>query len=132
MSSIRRIKRRPLRKAAIGDRRDRIRIHTRAITPPPYDSASFTETYDAGVATWAKVESAREAEHVFDNVNLPAGATPSHIFDIRYRPGVTTENVISYRDEYYRILRVEDPEERRLSLLLYAALRGDESLEANQ
>lgn len=129
--STRRIFRRRLRKAPIGDRRDRIKIHVRAITAPVFDSADFRETYDVGIDTWAKVESIDSAgRDDFDDVSMVAGAT--HRFDIRYRPNVTSENIIGYQDEYYEVLRVDDPENRHISLILHARVKGDDTVEANQ
>lgn len=131
--STRIIAKRPLRKSAIGDRRERIIIHVRSITAPVFESASFREAYDAGIETWAKVESVAlvgGGRRQFDSVQMAEGAT--HLFDIRYRPNVTSENIIGYRSEYYEILKVDDPEERHISLILHARIKGDDTLEVNQ
>lgn len=129
----RKIAKRPLRKSAIGDRRERIKIHVRAIAPPAFNDASFVETYDVGIETWAKVESVAlvgGGRREFDSVQIGESAT--HLFDIRYRPDITAENIIGYQDEYYQILKVDDPEERHISLVLHARLKGDDTLEVNQ
>lgn len=127
----RRINRRPLRQSPIGDRRDRITIHVRALTSPVFDSADFREAYDVGIDTWAKVETVdASGRNDFDEVSLAVGAT--HRFDVRYRPNVTSENIIGYRDEYYQILRIDNPENRNLSLILHCIVKGDDTSEANQ
>lgn len=128
----RRVQKRPYLHTPIGDRRELIRIHTRALTPPVFGSASFSESYDAGILTWAKVESVTLSgggERLFDGVQM--AGNPTHIFDIRYRPNITSENIIDYLFQYYQILRVIDPENRHVSLILYAVLKGDNTLEVN-
>lgn len=131
--STRRIAKRPLHKSAIGDRRDRIKIHVRSLTAPVFESAVFREAYDAGIETWAKVESVAlvgGGRRQFDSIQIAEDAT--HLFDIRYRLNVTMENIIGYRGEYYEVLKVDDPEERHMSLILHARVKGDDTAEANQ
>lgn len=127
----RRINRRPLRQAPIGDRRERIKIHVRALAAPVFDSVDFREAYDAGIDTWAKVETVdASGRNDFDQVSLAAGAT--HRFNIRYRPNVTSENIVGYKNEYYQILTIDNPENRNLSLILHCIVKGDDTVEANQ
>lgn len=128
----RKVQRRPFRHTPIGDRRELIRIHTRGITAPAFGSASFSESYDAGILTWASVTAlglAGSGQRLFDGVQM--AVTPTHIFDIRYRPNITAENIIHYQTQYYQILYVNDPENRHILLMLYAALKGDDTLEVN-
>lgn len=121
---------RRLRKYSIGDMRERITIHTRTITPPLYDSVDITETYDAGTQYWASIETLEKKKQMFDGVNIPEAAT--HTFIIRYDSSVTAENIISFQDEYYDILKTGDPDKRKQYLELYSKVKGDDSLDANQ
>lgn len=130
----RKVARRRLKKNAIGDRRDRIKLHVRGIQAPGVNSATFTEEYDTGTYLWSKVETLNlqgSGLQVFDNVNLN-DERPTHKFTIRYNPSITVENIIGWRDKYYTILSITNPEERNEDLELFCTLRGDKDFEANQ
>lgn len=106
---------------------------TYTVVVPDLDSTTGFRNIDNSILTWAKVESVTlvgGGERLFDGVQMDISAT--HIFDIRYRPNITSENIIEYQHQYYRIIRVDDPEERHLSLIIHAALKGDQNLEVNK
>ena len=126
----REINRRRLKKYSIGDMRERITIHTRAITPPSYDSVNITETYDDGIEYWASCETLDKKKQMFSGVNIPDAAT--HSFIIRYDSSVTSENIISFEGEYYDILKTSNPDKRKQYLELFSKLKGDDTLAANQ
>ena len=131
--SSRKVSRRRMKKTAIGDRRDRIKLHVRSLTPPAVDSASFSEEYDTGSDHWAKVETfdlQGSGASVFDGVNRN-DEKPTHKFTIRFCQGVTMEKVVGWRGKYYEILSIVNPEERNEDLELFSTLKGDDSLEAN-
>lgn len=128
----RKVSHRRLKKYGTGDMRERITLHVRAITPPAFNSANFSETYDDGVPLWAFVKTldfVASGQALFDGVNL--SEPPSHLFVIRYLEGVTAENVIRWRDKAYKLLKLINPEERNQYWELYAVLLGDETLAAN-
>lgn len=121
--------RRRLKKYSIGDMRERILIHTRTLTPPSYGSVDITETYDAGTAYWASIETLDKKKQLFDDVNIPNTAT--HDITIRYDASITAENIVSYDGEYYDILKTSDPDKRKQYTELYCRLKGDNSLASN-
>ena len=125
------VKHRRLKKYGIGDMRERLTIHTRAVTAPGFDSVDFTETYDTGIDDWASVETPTVISGVasFNGINVPDGTT--HIFIIRFDSSFTAENVIRWEGDAYKILRVTDPDKRQQYLELPARLLGDETLEVN-
>lgn len=130
--STRKVSKRRLKKYSIGDLRDRIKLHVRSIGTPAVDSASFSEEYDTGVDLWSSIvtlDLQGAGLSVFDGVNT--NERPTHKFKIRYRAGVTKENVISWRGQYYKIMSIRNPEERNEYLELFSTLKGDSSLEAN-
>lgn len=130
----RKVARRRLKKNAIGDRRDRVLLHTRGLEAPGINSATFTEEYNTGKGLWSKVETLNlqgAGLNVFDSVNLN-DERPTHRITIRFRSGVTAENVIGWRGSYYKILSIINPEERNEDLELYCTLKGDKDFEANQ
>lgn len=128
----RKISHRKLQKYSIGDMRHRITIHERAITPPTYADASFTETYDDGIEDWAFVGTPTVSSKgivMFNGVNLPETAT--HIFVIRFDETFTTENIIRWEGDAYKILKTNDPDKRQQYLECASRLLGDETLDAN-
>jgi head-tail adaptor len=125
------VRRRRLKKYGIGDMRELITVHTRVITPPDFDSVSFTEEYDAGTEMWASVETptVRNGVAYFDGVNVPDGTT--HVFIVRFDDSITSENIIRWDGEAYKILFIRDPDKRLQYLELSTRLLGDETLDAN-
>lgn len=132
--STRKVSKRRLKKYSIGDLRDRIKLHVRSIAPPGIDSASFSENYDTGTDLWSSVvtlDLQGAGLNIFDNVNTN-DERPTHKFTIRYNPDITSQNVIGWRGQYYKILSVRNPEERNEYLELFSVLKGDDDFEANQ
>lgn len=131
--SIRKVSRRRLKKYVIGDMRERIKIHTRFITAPVFDSAELKETYDTGNLRWAVAETLdylSSGRQMFDEVNL--NKAPSHKFTIRYDADITTENIINWQDEYYQIIKTINPDVRKQYLELFCRVKGSEGFEVNR
>lgn len=122
-------RRRPLKKYGIGDMRHIITVHTRSLTPPAFDSASFLETYDDGVEHWASVETPKDGVSLFSGVNVPEGVTD--LFIIRYDSTITTENIVRWEGNAYKILGTTNPDRRNQYLELAVRLLGNETLETN-
>jgi head-tail adaptor len=129
----RKVKRRRLKQYATGDMNKRILIHTRSIGSPDFNSANFAELYDSGLPCWSSVNTLDPNSKVFfDGVDIDSKEKPTHLFVIRYRNWITAENVIRWRKELYKIVGIQDPDERHEWLELYSKILGDEDLEANQ
>lgn len=131
--SIRKIKKRRLKKYTVGDMRERIKVHTRNIQAPPENSAKFSELYDLGTDRWSFVETLDlqgSASKRFDNVEL--SDTPSHIFTIRFMKNISIENVIQWNGDYFKILAVQNPDGRSEYSELISVAKGDLTMEANQ
>ena len=127
------VDRRPLKKSAVGDMRERIELRQRDVKPPKFGTSSITEEYEIIDTVWAKMETSKFAgtgRQEFDAVNLGPRAT--HIFTIRFNADVSAETVVTYRGENYEILNDIDPEERQQYLALNCKLKGDKTLEANK
>lgn len=122
-------RRRRLKKYGVGDMRERITIHTRVITPPTFNSSQFSETYDAGIDEWASVETPNNGVSSFSGVNVPEGAT--HIFVVRFDSSFSTENIVRWEGDAYKILKTNDPDKRQQYLEFFSKLLGDETLDAN-
>lgn len=123
------VRRRRLKKYSIGDMRERITIHTRTVTPPDFNSASFTETYDAGTEDWASVETPNRGVSTFSGVNVPDGTT--HVFVVRFDAVWSSENIVRWEGDAYEIIDTMDPDKRQQYVELYCNLLGDQTKAAN-
>jgi len=129
MSKLRVLRRRK-REYELGDFDQRIKLHVRSITPGIYSDSGFTETYNDGVETWARIRTLDlTGKKYFDDVNVET--EPTHEFVIRYRSWVTAEYVVGWRGDYYNIKRIRDPEERNDYSEILCRLVGDDDYEAN-
>ena len=133
------VDKRPLKKIAVGDMRDRISIRQRDVAIPDFDNpAKFDEAYKTIAVVWCKVTTNASGRELFDEVNVSTGGgfvqSATHIFTIRYRDDITitSENIVSYKGENYKIKRVINLEERDMYLVLPCKVLGDETLEANK
>ena len=131
------VDKRPLKKTAVGDMRDRISIRQRDITTPDFDNpANFDEAYKTIAEVWCKVKTNISGRDEFSDVNVSVGGgliqSSTHIFTIRFREGISSENIVTYKDDNYEIKRVVNPEERDMYLVLYCKVLGDRTVKANQ
>lgn len=127
------------KKHTVGDMRERITLHKRAITPPIFNESKPTESYDTGTLVWASVKTfdlVGAGQKLFDGID--PDEQPSHLFVIRWREflddgvtGITSELRIRWRGNAYKIVKVIVPEERTEYYELFSALLGDQTKEAN-
>lgn len=129
--SIRQVSRRPLKKRSIGDRRELITLYERRVSGPSFSNAAPRIKDVTLLETWADVRTIMSYKS-FDQTNPQADTErATHVFNIRYRESVTSETRIRWRDENYEILNIEDPEERREQLNLYAIIEGSITKKVN-
>ena len=107
-----------------------ITIKSRDIKEPSGGSVDYSEDFVSLGDEWSNVVSLRKGPVFFDGTNLARQAT--HVFELRYRDDVTAETWVELDGVNYDILNVEDLEERREFLHLYAVKRGDASIAINQ
>ncbi|MCP4550793.1 MAG: head-tail adaptor protein [Bacteroidetes bacterium] len=124
------VEQRRLKKYSTGDFNDQLRLHIRSLTSPNFGTAEFTEEYNTGMLSWCIVITFEIGKKVFDGVNLEN--QPTHLFVVRHRDWITSEIVIQWSDDYYKIIKAHDPEERHEYYELYSKLLGDKELQANQ
>jgi hypothetical protein len=128
------------KKYSIGDFDKRIKLHKRVIQPPLFDVAAPTESYDTGTQIWASVNTfdlVASGEQIFDKVDL--SESPSHKFVIRWREflndgktKITSEVIIRWDENFYKILKIINPEGRNEYFELFAILLGAETKEVNK
>jgi head-tail adaptor len=128
--SVRKVNKRKLTKFAIGDMRDRIEIFIRSIVPPGANSASPDEEYTLLREIWARLDHLLPGKVIFDEVDTDN--QPTHIFTIRFWDDITSQNRIKNENDYYKIVKVIDPQRRQEYLQLYCKLMGATIREANK
>ncbi len=109
------------RQLCLGDLNKRIKIDDRSIQTPNFDSVDASERFSGVKEIWAKIETT-SGQTVFV-VNQDISFT--HIISIRFDSQVTTENWIKFEGNFYKILTIQDLEERHEWLLMRCVERGD-------
>jgi len=110
-----------------GDMDRRIQIKSRAIQAPTTD-VDFGENFEQVKTVWAAVKSVRGRDTFFvTNLDVEV----SHIFYVRWYPGLTAEDWIVYKGENYNILLVEDLDQRGEFYVVYCNVRGEDDKEPN-
>lgn len=120
-------KKRKNRGLCLGDLNKKIFLKTQAISLATADE-SFGSDIDPWVPVWASVETTR-GDQIFDGTNLINSVT--HKFSIRYRQGLTQEHLVQFEGIIYRIVDVEDFEEKHDWMVLSCVKRGDKDVEVN-
>jgi head-tail adaptor len=128
--STRRVNKRKLTKFAVGDMRDRIEIFVRSVIAPGAGSASVTEEYVLLREIWSRLDHLIPGKVIFDEVDT--GGQPTHIFTIRFWLDITTQNRVKFDNDYYKIVKVVDPQGRKEYLRLYCKLMGSFDRIANE
>ena len=123
------VTRRSSQSPQVGDMRDRIILYNRNIVAPKFNNASFTEKYTELDKVWSSVNTKKGAPR-FSGVDLDEQITTTFI--IRYRSDVSSETVIEFNDDYYKILDPDNPEKRKRFLFLGCKSLGNKTLKANQ
>ncbi|UCF50257.1 MAG: phage head closure protein [Thermoplasmatales archaeon] len=117
------------RKVCVGDLKSRILLKSRDIaSPDTLTDYDYTQSFTDISNVWASVQTT-SGKDIFDGVNQIGTAT--HLFYIRYKASLTSEAMVEWRSENYRILRLENLDENNEFMVLYCALRGNKSIEVN-
>lgn len=112
-----------------GDLRWRVDIVTRGLAPPSGNSVDFIEGFIPVATVWAMVQPVKP----FSTLNsVSVEKEPTHMFIIRYRNDVTSENFIVHDNKYYDIVRMDDLDSTKSYLRLYALETGSTTKEASK
>lgn len=118
------------RRVCIGDLRDRVVLHDRAIVEPEFGVADFTEKFTAKEEVWARVESV-QGKTFFDGVNSTGAASGdialTHEITVRFDPTVGAETWVEFKGNRFDVVNAENLEERDEFLLLRCVERGAKS-----
>tara|TARA_R110000803_G_scaffold59603_2_gene118392 strand:- start:354 stop:755 length:402 start_codon:yes stop_codon:yes gene_type:complete len=113
-------------RVCVGDLRFKISLYTRSIVAPNMlanQSTEFTEDFTLLGNFWSAIKIV-DGIKLFDNISLDKDS-PTHLFYIRYKQGITQENWLNYNNYRYNILKVENMNERNKFLKLYCAVSGE-------
>ena len=117
------------RKVCYGDLNRKIVIETRSIKPPSDDDDfDYGQEFTESQTVWATVQTT-SGKDIFDGANMIGTAT--HLFFIKYISGLTSESMITWQNEKYRILRLENLDENNEFVKLYCNIRGTKDNEVN-
>lgn len=124
------------RRVCIGDMNQKIKIQTRDLASPSADNVDYGESFTDAKTIWAMVQTTRGGEF-FDGTELNNPYT--HFFYIRFIPNsvfsksgrLTSQEWIRWKNRTFKIVDVENLEERNEILLLRCRERGDEAKPVN-
>jgi len=116
-------------RVCFGDLNRKIKIKSRTITAPDEsDEFDYEQTFGTPVTKWAAVQTS-SGKDIFDGTNMIGTAT--HFFFLKFVSGLTSESMVEWRNENYRVLRIENLDENDEYMKLYCALRGVTANEVN-
>lgn len=128
--------RRSLTKAPIGDMRDRISIERRTSTPPNIGQNDNVIVHTVVKSVWAKVNISKDSNQGIQDFN---GVNTNDAFRVRFviredssLALASSDTVIRWRDEIYKIRSTKPIDERLEFTEITATLWGDDTQGANQ
>jgi head-tail adaptor len=102
--------------------RDQIGIYIRNIISPFGNSTDATELLTLVYQPWAQLETV-SGQEFFDEHNILI--VPTHTWTMRYLPGIDINNWIYFQSQWYKIIDVNDTEERHISLIIRTNVEGN-------
>lgn len=117
------------RQICIGDLRDLIKIQSRNIAEPLFNSVDFNENFVDVSEVWSLINTV-DGKTFFDGVSTDINIT--HEIYINYDQTVTAESWVEFESRRFDILRVEDLDERHQFMKLICAERGVNTIEATK
>ena len=115
--------------ACIAGLNKRIDIFLREITPVSTQTVDFNERFVNQRTVWANVDT-RVGAQFFDENNILQLIT--HVFIIRFIPGVTFEKIVVFKNIRYRIVQVENLQQSDTYYRLRCAVRGIDTIEVTK
>lgn len=114
--------------AYIGSMNHKINIYVRTLTPSSITNFNYDETFTLFKSVWSMIQTVT-GKTMFDSSNIEK--VVSHKIWIRYLSNITSEYWISYKNEYYDIVSVENLENENRFQILYCTIRGSTSNKSN-
>lgn len=111
-----------------GDLSKRIYVEVRTIMPPVDGGVDYSEEFTERKQIWAMVETINGAQ-IFDGTNIIGQI--SHRFTVRWRKDLTIQSWVEYQGQKYKIINIENQNQRNRFLILSCIVRGDADLRVN-
>lgn len=111
----------------IGSLDKKITLQLRAIVAE--GEADYTHTFTNPITVWACIDTSTGKEF-FDDINQET-KNITHTFYIRYRSDVTSDIWIDWLDRKFKIVSIENMDERNRFLKLYCSERGNAQFKAS-
>lgn len=109
------------RKLCVGDLNDEIQVLDRAMVAPTFDTPDFDISFSEIEGIFASVNTVA-GRTMFDGTNTEVDVT--HEFGVYFDTRFTAEDFVLFDGRYFRILKVEDYEERKEWNWLVCSERG--------
>ena len=118
------------RQVCTGDLDRWITIQQRTMTVPLFDTTDYTETFTDLISMWAMIDT-KKGISIFDGTDTER--TVDAMFYVNFIPtiNITSEAWILFEGIRYKILQVEDLDNRHESLCLYTTTRGTDQNSVN-
>ena len=116
------------RAPCIGDLDKYVTLHVRNMEAPEFGETNLTEAF-VGQDIWAGIITVL-GKTLFTSANIDVAIT--HVILIRYDVNVSMESWIEFEDENYKVIDVDDFEERHEFMKLSCTNRGQKDLGAAQ
>ena len=105
-----------------------MKLHIREIVAPVFEGTDFSEKFSGTKEVWANIKTVSGQTIFIVNVDVSI----THEIIIRYDADIDSETWIEHNKNNFKILDVEDLDERHEFLRLKCANRGDKDLGATQ
>jgi len=115
--------------ACIAALNKRIDIFLREITPIKTETVDFNEQFINQRTVWANVDT-KTGTQFFDEFNILQRIT--HVFIIRFIPGVTFEDFVVFENNRYRIIEAENLQQSNTYHRLNCTIRGPDNIEVTK
>jgi len=115
-------KRVPVIEICAGDLRHTIQVQTKSLDSPDGTNVDFDVSLTKTINVRAMIETVPN-ESIFDGTNVEQSVT--HKFYTRFIPGITFQNWVKFRDQFYAIVAAENLQEENKFMLLRCNVRGD-------
>ena len=125
----RRIKKKPLRKLAIGDMNTPVKLLLSTLGAP-FDSIHIKRENDVVIDPWFCSVQTISGLTLFGQSNVEEVIT--HRLSGRYVEGITIDHMVNHAGTLHRIVTMENYEDRNEYLVLNCTSRGPEDVPVNQ
>lgn len=112
-----------------GDLNQRIFIYDRDIRAPNFGGVDYDEDFSKKRSVWAMIETV-DGQEFFDGTNLIS--TKTHKFYIRWIRDLSIQNVVDFKNQRYKIQKIENQNEKNEFFILHCVILGSKDIQTNK